>query len=93
MCEAECALRKTMKTDKPVIGAAGYIVSADGARIPISVSTAVLKEADGKVIGGAETFRGLSEVEEVRRELEGRFRAGDLVSRSPPGPAASSPSG
>ena len=35
------------------------------------------------MIGGAETFRDLSEVEELRRELEGRVRVGDLVSRSP----------
>ncbi|MEW5722681.1 MAG: sigma 54-interacting transcriptional regulator [Thermodesulfobacteriota bacterium] len=83
MCEAECALRRTMKTRKPVIGQSGYIIDAEGARIPISVSTAVLREAVGKVIGGAETFRDLSEVETLRRELEGRYRAGDLVSHSP----------
>jgi transcriptional regulator with PAS, ATPase and Fis domain len=35
------------------------------------------------VIGGAETFRDLSLVEELRRELQGRFQVGDLVSRSP----------
>jgi transcriptional regulator with PAS, ATPase and Fis domain len=34
-------------------------------------------------VGGAETFRDLSEVEALRRELEGRLRVGDLVSRSP----------
>jgi transcriptional regulator with PAS, ATPase and Fis domain len=34
-------------------------------------------------VGGAETFRDLSEVEALRRELEGRLRIGDLVSRSP----------
>jgi transcriptional regulator with PAS, ATPase and Fis domain len=34
-------------------------------------------------MGGAETFRDLSEVEALRRELEGKFRVGDLVSRSP----------
>ena len=83
MCEAECALQQTLKTGKPIIGKSGYIVDADGTRIPISLSTAVLKDAKGRAIGGAETFRDLSEVEALRRELEGRFRAGDLVSRSP----------
>jgi transcriptional regulator with PAS, ATPase and Fis domain len=34
-------------------------------------------------VGGAETFRDLSEVEALRRELDGKFRIGDLVSRSP----------
>jgi PAS domain S-box-containing protein len=83
MCEAECALRRTLETEKPVIGKTGYIINADGARIPISVSTAVLRDAGARIIGGAETFRDLSEVETLRRELEGRFRVGELVSRSP----------
>src|SRR3990170_2420861 len=67
----------------PVNGRSGFIVDADGTRIPISVSTAVLRDAGGHVVGGAETFRDLSEVEALRRELEGRLRVGDLVSRSP----------
>ncbi|NPU85201.1 MAG: sigma 54-interacting transcriptional regulator [Syntrophaceae bacterium] len=83
MCGAGCALQKTLKTGRPVIGKSGYIIDAAGNRIPISVSTAVLKEADGRVIGGAETFRDLSEVEALRQELAGRVRVGDLVSRSP----------
>ncbi len=83
MCEAECALRRTLKSGKPVIGKSGYIIDAGGNRIPISVSTAVLRDAAGRVTGGAETFRDLSELEELRRELEGRYQAGDLTSRSP----------
>lgn len=83
MCGENCALQQTLKTNKPVIGKSGFIIDADGERTPISVSTAVLRDANGRVIGGAETFRDLSEVEALRRELEGRFRVGDLVSRSP----------
>ncbi|MGZ8840914.1 MAG: sigma-54 interaction domain-containing protein, partial [Candidatus Aminicenantales bacterium] len=83
MCEAECALRRTLKTGKPIIGKAGYIIDSDGNRLPISVSTAVLRDAAGRVTGGAETFRDLSEVEELRRELEGKYKIGDLTSRSP----------
>ncbi len=83
MCEAGCALQKTIKTGKPIIGRSGYIIDTKGNRIPISVSTAVLRDNQGKIIGGAETFRDLSEVEGLRKELEGRFSVGDLVSRSP----------
>jgi PAS domain S-box-containing protein len=83
MCEVECALRRTLETEKPDIGKSGYIINADGRRIPISVSTAVLRDAERNIIGGAETFRDLSEVEALRRELEGRFRVGELTSRSP----------
>ncbi len=83
LCGEECALQQTMQTGRPIIGKSAYIVTAEGERIPISISTAVLKDADGKVIGGAEVFRDLSEVDALRQELAGRFHAGDLVSRSP----------
>jgi len=83
MCGADCALQQTLKTGKPVIGKSGYIIDADGNRIPISVSTAMLKDSEGRLIGGAETFRDLSDVEALRRELEGKYMIGDLVSRSP----------
>jgi len=82
MCEADCALRHTVKTGKPIINKSAFIVDANGRRIPVSVSTAILHDEHGKIIGGAETFRDLSLVEELRKELEGRFQVGDLVSRS-----------
>ncbi len=83
LCESECALRKTLRTGKAIVGRSGYIVDSEGAAVPISVSTAVLRDSAGRVVGGAETFRDLSEVEALRQELEGRRRIGDLVSASP----------
>lgn len=82
MCEATCALRKTLETGRPIIAHACYIVNAEGDRIPASVSTAVLKDEEGNVIGGAETFRDLSELETLRKEISGRYTLGDLVSHS-----------
>jgi PAS domain S-box-containing protein len=83
MCESECALRHTMATGSQVVNRAAFIVKAEGSRIPISVSTALLRDARGAVIGGAETFRDLSVVEQLRKEVQGRFQVGDIVSRSP----------
>jgi PAS domain S-box-containing protein len=83
LCGAECALKATLKSGKPIIGRSAYIIHSSGQQIPISISTAVLKDSTGKVIGGAETFRDLSEIDALRRELEGRMRVGELVSHSP----------
>ena len=83
MCGSACALHQTLDTGKPVIGKSGFIIDSEGDRIPVSVSTAVLRNSEGDVIGGAETFRDLSELETLRQELEGKFHAGDLTSRSP----------
>jgi len=83
ICESACALRETMDTGEPVINRAIYIVRADGARIPVTISTALLKDDDGRTIGGVETFRDLSVEEELRRELQGRYTFQDMVSKSP----------
>jgi len=83
MCETACALRETMDTGEPVVDRSTFIIDADGRRIPISVSTALLRDEAGRVVGGVETFRDLSLVEELRKELQGRASVGDLVSRSP----------
>jgi PAS domain S-box-containing protein len=83
MCNAECALRRTLKSGKPVICQSKDIIGADGTRFPVSVSTAVLKNARGQVVGGAETFRDLSDVATLRQEFEEGRQSGDMVSRSP----------
>jgi PAS domain S-box-containing protein len=82
ICETECALKRTRRTGQPVVSKAVYILRADGGRIPISISTAVLKDERGCLIGGVETFRDLSQVEELRKELEGRYTFADIVGRS-----------
>jgi PAS domain S-box-containing protein len=82
ICESACALHQTMETGKPVINKPVYIVTTDGRRLPISISTALLRDEDGNVIGGVETFRDLSVVEELRKELEGRHTFEDIISRN-----------
>lgn len=82
MCEDNCALRQTMQTGRPLVNRSAFIVTAQGRRVPISVSTAILRDAKGRAAGGVETFRDLSVVEELRKELESRYQMGDLVGRS-----------
>lgn len=82
MCERNCPLKYTIEYGKPIIGQSGYIVNAHGEKIAISVSTAILKDSEGKIIGGAETFRDLSEIENLRSQINQKYRIGDLISRS-----------
>ena len=82
ICENECALRQTLETGRPITSKPIYVVKADGDRIPISISTAVLKDHDGKLIGGVETFRDLSVVEQLRKELEEKYTFADIIARS-----------
>lgn len=83
MCEKDCALRRTMKLGKDFVDTSTYIVNSEQRRIPVVVCTSLLKDENGKELGGVETFRDMSMVEELRKELDGRFQVGDMVSRSP----------
>jgi len=82
ICEDQCALKETLRTAKPLVNKAIYILDAKGQQIPISISTAILKDGAGEVIGGVETFRDLSMVEELRKELEGKYTFADIIGRS-----------
>ena len=82
ICESDCALRRTMETGKPIACKPIYIIDSHGDRVPISISTALLKDETGNVIGGVETFRDLSLVEELRKELQGHYSFTDIISRN-----------
>ncbi|WP_240910109.1 sigma 54-interacting transcriptional regulator [Desulfopila sp. IMCC35008] len=82
MCEASCALKKTMQEGRSLISSSTYIITGSQERVPISVSTALLKDEHGEVLGGVETFRDQRLVEELRRELAGQYQVRDIVSRS-----------
>ncbi|NLI78761.1 MAG: sigma 54-interacting transcriptional regulator [Candidatus Riflebacteria bacterium] len=83
ICETSCALRQTMESGRPVLNRSIFVVNPHGERIPISVSTALLRDRGGRLIGGVETFRDLTLVEELRKELLHQRSIGDIVTQSP----------
>jgi PAS domain S-box-containing protein len=83
LCESECALRQAKSSGKPVVGKTCYIVDARGRRVTVSVSSSLLRNSRGVVTGGVETFRDLSEMENLRLKLKGGFDMGELISHSP----------
>jgi len=83
ICETNCALRRTMTTGRPVVNATAHIVDQQGRRIPIRISTALLKNSAGKVVGGVETFQDLSQIELLQKKLEGSYTFEDIIGRSP----------
>ena len=82
ICEKRCALKHTMNTGHPVSNQSIYIVNLHGERIPVSISTALLRSEQDHVIGGVETFRDLSVVEELRKELTRRHSFQDIISKN-----------
>ena len=82
ICESACALKQTLATRRPVVNKVVYIVNIKGERIPISISTAALKDARGRTIGGVESFRDLRLVNELRQQAEQQDSFSDIIGRS-----------
>ncbi len=82
ICQGQCALEKSLKTGKSNIDIPINIIHSNGRTIPVSVSTAVLKNDRGKIVGGVETFRDLSVIEQMRKEIEGQYTFQDIISKN-----------
>lgn len=82
ICETGCFLQETLKTKKPIFNQPIQIIRADKKCIPISVTTSLLKDVSGHVIGAVETFRDLSAEKELRQELRKQHSFDDIVSKN-----------
>lgn len=82
ICEHSCALKETMSTGKNIINKTVYIVNSGGEKVPITVSTALLRDEPGCIIGGVETFRDISTIETLRKEIESGYTLEDIISKS-----------
>ncbi len=83
ICEAGCLVERSMKTGQEAIDIPVHILDNNGRRIPISISTAVLRDDDGRVLGAVETFRDLSAIEDLRKQLEKTYSFEDIITKSP----------
>jgi len=82
VCETDCTLAATIKTGQPIMNKVVHIIDAQGKKRAVAISTALLKDETGKVIGGVETFRDMNMVEQLRKEIEGRYSCEDIISQS-----------
>jgi len=59
-CAKNCVLRDCIAEDRKIVGRIMLVERADGVQLPVSISAAPLKDHEGNVIGGVESFRDLS---------------------------------
>ena len=83
ICQRGCAIRKSLETGEPQRNVRVTVLNPDMQAVPICVSSAVLRDRDGSMIGGVEIFRDISEVEALRSELSGRQVFGEMIGASP----------
>jgi len=82
ICQASCALRETMESGRQLINRPINILSSQGEQVPVSISTAVLRDENGRIVGGVETFRDLSAIELLRKEIDDRYTFQDIISKN-----------
>jgi PAS domain S-box-containing protein len=82
ICEHGCALHRSLESGREQIDVPARILNSRGRSVPISLSTSVLQDSDGTMLGAVETFRDLSALEQLRREIKHQYTFEDIVGKS-----------
>jgi PAS domain S-box-containing protein len=82
ICGNACALNQSMKKRQAVLNCSAQIEQKAGRRIAISISAAPILDDEGNVIGGVETFRDLTEIQTLRKQVTQYYTFGDIISKT-----------
>lgn len=82
LCGQHCPLRESLTTGRRVTNFEMDITTKGGHPVAISVSTAPLQDRHGRLFGGVETFRDLTRVREITKELHRKYTFHDIVSKN-----------
>lgn len=82
LCRQGCFVQQALESGEPVVHPTVFIANSADKQIPVSTRTDVLKDGSGRAIGAVETFRDLSVVQQLRRELAGRHTFSEIVSKN-----------
>jgi len=83
ICDGSCALKAALEAGESRSNRSLFFVRPDGAKVPISISAAPLRDGRGKTVGGVETFRDLSALRLIQKKLDGLYSVEDILSKSP----------
>jgi PAS domain S-box-containing protein len=82
ICFEACPLKHTAETAENIVNLEVNILNRDNQEVSISISTAIVKDDSGRVVGAVETFRDLSLIKELHKEISSRYCFQDILSRS-----------
>ncbi|KHK03701.1 sigma-54 interaction domain-containing protein [Desulfovibrio sp. TomC] len=82
LCDGGCALGHCIAKDTTLQNQSIFIVRPDGTKVPVSISAAPLRDGSGRIVGGVETFRDISDISRLRKELEGVCTLEDIVTKN-----------
>ena len=82
ICQTACPMREAMKKEKRVGGVRIEIKTALKKKLPICVTAGPLFDVKGKIAGGVEIFKDISGIENLKKELDGKYLHYDIVGKS-----------
>jgi PAS domain S-box-containing protein len=82
ICQDDCPMKRSIRTGEDTREREVTILDRKGEEIPISISTAALRDDGGEVLGGVEMFRNISQLVELRKRLDGQYVFQDIVSKN-----------
>jgi PAS domain S-box-containing protein len=83
-CFEACPLKHTAETAENIVNLEVNILNRENKEVPISISTAVVRDKEGKIVGAVETFRDLSLIKELHKEIHRQYLFQDILGRSKP---------
>jgi|WetSurMetagenome_2_1015567.scaffolds.fasta_scaffold14854_8 PAS domain S-box-containing protein len=83
VCAGNCHIEKTLGSGEPQNNVHAEIITKTGGRKTVSISTTALRNERGEVLGAVETFRDLSDLERLRKEISLDYTYEDIVGQHP----------
>ncbi|MFH1915599.1 MAG: sigma 54-interacting transcriptional regulator [Pseudomonadota bacterium] len=83
VCDGACPMRPCLEGGLAVRNKSGFLLRADGEKIPIGLSSSPLRDKDGKVVGGVESFRDLTPIHQLMQKVEERYSVEDIRTNNP----------
>ena len=69
ICESDCALKRAVSENRDIHNREYEITNIEGNKIPIICSTSAFRDASGRVTGGLEIFKDISELKRLQEEV------------------------
>ena len=83
LCDKVCPLSVSISLRRTSRNHEVHIQGKNGHPIPISISTAPLVTREGRLLGGVEVFRDMSQIVDLKRRLDDQYRLADIIGKSP----------
>ena len=84
LCDGRCAVKECVESGGRIVNKSIFIVRSDGSTLPISISASSLRDSNGIIVGGVETFRDLTDIHAKRQQARDIYRFENIVGRSQP---------